>query len=483
VAHEVPYGRRIADLAAERGDETAVLFAAMDGSEQSVTWRELDRRSNQVARALADRGVGTGDRVGIELRNSIELVLVVLGAWKVGACPVPMRWDLPDWERSRLVDVLGGRLVVSDPGLVKESAALSPDPMPEVVPPNSWGICSSGTTGSPKIILLTKPGVFDPETAAPFAASWGEVETPQIVLVPAPLYHTNGFSGITMMLSGDSMVLLERFDAARIIDLVERHHVTTFTATPTMLQRIARLPDIGQRDLRSLRWVLQGAAVIPPSLVRDWIGLVGPQRFIMAYGMTEQLGLCALRGDEWLRHPGSVGKPIREGEVRVLDSSGQDLPPGEIGEIYLRSPTSGSFTYLGMAAPLPTTEEGFSTAGDLGWLDADGYLYVADRRVDMIISGGANVYPAEVESALIDHPAVADVVVVGLADGEWGRRVHAIIEPRDPAAPPSREDIVGWAKQRLAPYKVPKTVEVVESIPRSEATKVSRQALVAERGG
>ncbi|HEY2429712.1 MAG TPA: acid--CoA ligase, partial [Acidimicrobiales bacterium] len=130
-----------------------------------------------------------------------------------------------------------------------------------------------------------------------------------------------------------------------------------------------------------------------------------------------------------------------------------------------------------------TTPDGFATAGDLGWLDADGYLYIADRRVDMIISGGANVYPAEVESALIDHPAVSDVVVVGLADEEWGRRVHAIIEPRDPGAPPSADDIRGWAKQRLAPYKVPKTVEVVDVIPRSEATKVSRQALVAERGG
>ncbi|HEY2428330.1 MAG TPA: AMP-binding protein, partial [Acidimicrobiales bacterium] len=347
MTQEVPYGRRIADLAAERGDEPALVFAATSAAtsgaapgagDETLTWRDLDRRSNQVARALAGRGVELGDRVGIELHNSVELVLVVLGAWKLGATPVPMRWDLPDWERTRLVDVLGGRIVVGDPGIVAAAGSLSADPLPDVVPPHSWGICSSGTTGSPKIILLTKPGVFDPETAAPFAASWGDVDTPQTVLVPAPLYHTNGFSGVTMMLSGDTMVLLERFDAARIVDLIERHRVTTFTATPTMLQRIARVPGLEKRDLSSIRWVLQGAAVIPPSLVREWIGLVGPERFIMAYGMTEQLGLCALRGDEWLRHPGSVGKPIREGEVRVLDEAGHELAAGQIGEIYLRSP-------------------------------------------------------------------------------------------------------------------------------------------------
>jgi bile acid-coenzyme A ligase len=159
------------------------------------------------------------------------------------------------------------------------------------------------------------------------------------------------------------------------------------------------------------------------------------------------------------------------------------VPAGELGEIYLRSPTSGLYRYLGGAPLLPTTDDGFGSGGDLGHVDADGYLYIADRRVDMIVTGGANVFPAEVETALIEHPGIADVVVVGLRDPEWGRRVHAIIEPADPAAPPSAEEIIAFAKGQLAGYTAPKTVEVVATIPRSEATKVSRAALVAARGG
>ena len=222
---------------------------------------------------------------------------------------------------------------------------------------------------------------------------------------------------------------------------------------------------------------------MPPSLVHRWVELVGPERLIMAYGMTEGLGLAVLRDDEWMNHQGSVGRGFRETELRILDAEGRDVPTGELGEIYLRSPMYEGYEYLGGAPMLRGTEDGFQTAGDMGYLDADGYLYLVDRRVDLIITGGANVFPAEVECALIDHPAIADVVVIGLRDPEWGRRVHAIVQPADPAAPPSAEDVIGYAKDRLAPYKVPKTVEVVDAIPRSEATKVSRGALVDARGG
>jgi bile acid-coenzyme A ligase len=276
-------------------------------------------------------------------------------------------------------------------------------------------------------------------------------------------------------------VLVQKFDAGAVVDLVERHRITTFTATPTMLQRIARVPGIDDRDLSSIEWILQGAAVLPPTLARRWFDLIGPERVIMAYGMTEQLGLTTLRGDEWLAHPGSVGRGFRDTEVRVIGADGEVLPAGEIGEIYLRSPHTGAYSYLGGAPLLPVTADGFGTAGDLGHLDAEGYLYIADRRVDLILSGGANVYPAEVESALADHPAIADVVVIGLPDPEWGQRVHAIVAPTDAGAPPGADDVIAFAKQRLAAYKVPKTVEIVGEIPRTAATKVSRSALVAER--
>jgi bile acid-coenzyme A ligase len=250
-----------------------------------------------------------------------------------------------------------------------------------------------------------------------------------------------------------------------------------------MLQRIADLPGVDDRDLSSIHWILQGAAPMPPSLVHRWAKLVGPEKLFMAYGMTEAIGITALDGEEWMAHEGSVGRGIRGTEIRIMDEAGTELPVGEIGDVYLRAPLYGGSTYLGDAPQLNTTDEGFSTVGDMGYLDEDGYLYVVDRRVDMIITGGANVFPAEVEAALIDHPAIADVVVIGLQHPEWGRAVHAIIEPADRAAPPSTDEVVAYAKERLAAYKVPKSVEIVDAIPRSAATKVNRGSLVEARGG
>jgi bile acid-coenzyme A ligase len=479
------FGPRVHELAGERPGEVALVFAAEDGSERSLTWDELDRRSTQVARGLAARGLGHGDRVSLGLRNSPELVEAVIAAWKLGAVPVPVRWDLPDWERRRVLDVVDAAIELDDTSRpwIESTVDADDDPLPPAEPPQTHGICSSGSTGTPKVILSERPGVYDPETMLPFPSGWGEVPRPQVVLVPAPLYHTNGFATLFNLLGGDRLVLLERFDAARVVDLVERHRATTFTATPTMLQRIADLPAVDDRDLSSLVWVLQGAAVIAPSLVHRWLDLVGPTKLFMAYGMTEGLGLAALRGDEWLDHPGSVGRGYRETELRILGPDGAPCAPGEIGEIYLRSPTSGAYRYLGGAPLLATTDDGFRTAGDMGYVDDDGFLYVVDRRVDMIITGGANVFPAEVESALCDHPDIADVVVIGLRDPEWGRRVHALVEPRDKARPPSPAEVIAYARARLAPYKAPKTVEFVDAIPRSEATKVSRAALVDARGG
>ena len=170
-------------------------------------------------------------------------------------------------------------------------------------------------------------------------------------------------------------------------------------------------------------------------------------------------------------------------EVRILDDDQHDLPLGETGNVYVRSPNYRGATYLGEAPQIPMTDDGFGTVGDMGYLDEDGYLYLVDRRVDLIITGGANVFPAEVESALIDHPKIADVVVIGLKDPEWGRRVHAIIAPTDSSDPPTYQDVKEYAAARLLPYKVPKSIEIVDAIPRSEAMKVNRGRLVEARGG
>jgi bile acid-coenzyme A ligase len=435
---------------------------------------------------LQDSGVDVGGRVALAVPNSVELVLAALGSWKAGGVPVPVRWDLPQWERDRVLAVIDAALIVDDTtrdSLRAAAAGQADDPVPEVVSPQVNGICSSGATGAPKVIMSARAATWTPATADPIMSQWQPVARPQRILVPAPMYHTNGFSALNFLLGGDQLVVLEKFDAALVLDVIEQHRITHFTATPTMLQRIAAVPGVETRDLSSIEWILQGAAVMPPSLLRTWFDLLAPEKVVMAYGMTEQLGLTAIRGDEWLAHEGSVGRGVRGTEIKILAADGSVAPNGELGDIYLKWPLSGSYAYRGGAALMPTTDDGFGTAGDVGRLDDEGFLYIVDRRSDLIISGGANVYPAEVESALADHPGIADVVVLGLRDEQWGRRVHAVVEPADPLSPVSEADVIGYAKSRLAAYKVPKTVELVAEIPRSAATKVSRAAMTEARGG
>jgi bile acid-coenzyme A ligase len=191
-----------------------------------------------------------------------------------------------------------------------------------------------------------------------------------------------------------------------------------------------------------------GAAPMPPSLVRRWAGLIGAERIVMAYGSTEGFGLTSPRGDEWMSHPGSAGRPPPGTQVKILGDDEQELPAGQIGDVFLKSARAGRSRYLGNVPQARRTADGFATMGDLGHLDSDGSLYLADRRSDLIITGGANVFPAEVESALIDHPKVADVVVIGLRDPQWGRRVHAVIEPADHQSPPTAQEVIGYARGR-----------------------------------
>jgi bile acid-coenzyme A ligase len=472
-------------MAIEWPDELAYWHIGQDHPEEPYSWSWLHERSSQLAGALAARGVGPGDRIGIGLRNSPEFLLSVFATWKLGCVPVPVRWDLPDWELARLREAIEPTIYLGadDLAFIAASAQLEVPDLPDIIAPHMHGICSSGSTGTPKVILSAVPAVYNIVFSTPLAESWEPVPRPQAVLVLAPMYHVNAFATLNQMLAGDRLFVLDKFDAALAVDVIERHRITTFTATPTMLQRMADLPDIDDRDLSSLVWIAQGAAPMPSSLVHRWANLIGAAKIVMAYGMTEGIGLTALRGDEWMDHQGSVGRGFRDTELKILDPDQRVLPPEQIGDIYLRSEAHGGYNYLGGAQRLRCTDDGFHTAGDMGYLDAEGYLFLVDRRVDMIVTGGANVFPAEVETALIDHPEVADVVVIGLKDDKWGRRVHALIEPIHPGSPPHAEEIIAYAKSRLAAYKVPKSVELVDSIPRSEATKVNRGRLVEARGG
>ena len=477
------FSARLLQLGAEGGDDTALLFVAESGETQLLGWRYIADRSIQIARGLGAQGFGHGDRVGIKIRNSPDHVLVALATYHLGAVPVPIRWDLPQWELARVLAVLDPKVVV-EPGdpCITDTADASIEPLPDVMSPHASGVLSSGSTGSPKVILRLVPGLYMPGTSSNrLIEDYGPLG-PQLVLVPAPLYHSNGFMSLGNLLGGDRLLLLERFNTALLLEAIETHGVTGMVATTVMLQRLADDPAFDARDLSSLDWVMHGAAPLPDWLARRWIKRIGEEHFYVCYGSSEGVGATFARGDEYLDHPGTVGKSAMGTEVKILADDGTEPAPGEIGNIYMKSEHGVLATYVGDVPPIPVAADGFATVGDLGWVDDDGFLYLADRRVDMIVSGGANVYPAEVEAALSEHPGVADVVVIGLSDPQWGRRVHAIVE-RFSDNPVSADELTAYVGERLARYKVPKTIEFVEEIPRSEATKVNRAALIADREG
>ena len=276
----VSIGSRIRELAEARPDAADLLHVMTDGRETTSTWADLHRRSSQLAAALAGRGVVADDRVSLALGNTPQFVLAAFATWKLGAVPVPVRWDVPEWELTRVLDVITPRVHLGTDDLpwIDGTVDLAVPDLPDVVSPHANGICSSGSTGDPKVILTRKTGVYDAATIAPFMETWTPVPRPQLILVPAPMYHANGFATLMSLLNGDRLVVLERFDAARSVDIIEQHRISTFTATPTMLQRIADLPGVDDRDLSSVRWILQGAAPMPPSLVHRWVELIGPEQ-------------------------------------------------------------------------------------------------------------------------------------------------------------------------------------------------------------
>ncbi len=486
-AGEVSYGWRLTEIAAERPDDVDLIVVDRDGNERGVTWSELETRANQISRALQAHGVGKDDVVGLALPSCVEHVLVTIAIWKLGATLLPLRHDLPDWEMQRMLALAEPKVLVSDQheascsvltrADLAATSTLPDDALPDTVSECINLVASSGSTGFPKLIVTPARGVVNSDPAV--GSTRGDI--PMVVLVLSPLYHVNGFAfAAPTMLEGGRVVILEKFDAERAVELIERHQISFTVMVPTMLQRIARLPNLQREQLASLQRVVYGGARVPDWVVERWLELVDPSVFVFSYGSSERLGLVMMNGEEWAAHPGATGKPV-DVELSIRDAEGTPLPPGEVGEIFMRPlGPRRLFEYIGMPTPEPTAD-GFYTIGDVGSLDDDGYLYVTDRRTDMIVSGGANVFPAEVENALSEHPDVVDQVVVGVPDDEWGQRVHAILQVTDRAHPPADDMLRAFCKERIASYKVPKTFEIVERVPRTEAGKLNRTDLGSRR--
>lgn len=476
------------DQLATADPQAPALTVAVHSAEQ-LSRGEMSRRSAGVARLFAARGVSAGSVVCVQLPNGMAFVLAVLAAWRLGATVVPLRWDLPAAERDELLMLarpavlvaatsIGERLGVAD---LLAAAPMDPAalPRPQAASP-AWMIASGGSTGKPKLISpgnSTAWNALPPPVATTASGGWHSTH-----LVCSPLYHTQGFAGLVFkLLEGARVVLMPRFDAANLLDLVERERINSFALVPTMAIRLLEQPNLAKWDLSSVKAVTLGAGAAPDSVIRGLIDLIGADKLRIGYGMSEGIATVLITGNEWLKHPGSVGKPA-DVETRVVDEQDQPLPAGQVGELFFR-PRRGmhAFRYLGEAKPR-TLPGGWASVGDIGKVDAEGYLHVLDRRTDMIKTGGANVFASEVEAALMAHPDVADAAVIGLPDAEWGRRVHAIVQLHRGCGLANVEaNLRDHVRSLLAAYKAPRSFEFIGNLGRSEVGKLNRQALARAR--
>ncbi|HEY5335129.1 MAG TPA: AMP-binding protein [Mycobacteriales bacterium] len=444
-----------------------------------LTRRELDLVSNRLARAYADLGVVRDDLVTVALPNSVEFYVACAAIWKLGAVPQPVSYRLPMPELEAIVELADSRVVIGAeiggrpwlPAGFEADPALSDGLLPDEAGFSWKAPTSGGSTGRPKIILAGSPALVDPEVS-------GISYMPRdgVQLVPGPLYHNGPFIySMRGLLSGMRLEVMPRFDAETVLRLVQERRVTWMLLVPTMMQRIWRLdPAVRDAyDLSSLEAFLHLGAPCPPWLKQVFIDWLGPDRVTELYAGTEAQAVTFLTGREWLEHPGSVGRTVL-GQIRILDEHGREVPRGTVGEVF-QMPAGGpgaTYSYIGAD---PTSVDGWESLGDLGHVDDDGFLYLADRRKDLILSGGANIYPAEVEAVLDAHPAVRSSAVVGLPDDDLGERVHAIVDVAE--ATVTADELLAHVGERLVRYKVPRSVEIVREPLRDDAGKTRRSAL------
>ena len=490
-AELISYGRRADSWAEKHPAKAALIFIPVSGEPAEHSWEFVSRRTNQIARLLAERGIDEDSRIVIGLPNCAEHYLVSIAAWKVGAMVIPQRSRQPVRARDEMLATAEPDLVIADwEGLaypcmrieeLRDVDHFSAEPLPDIIANPGKALGSGGSTGRSKLIVTPGPWALAEGSAYPRLLG---LDAGMVHLVCGPLFHNAPFLfSHRGFWHGHTLIIMERFAAARVVDLIEAYQVSYAYMAPIMMSRIAKLPGVKERNLRSMRTLLHTAAPCPPWLKHAWFDLIGPENVLELFAATEAVGICLIRGDEWLEHEGSVGKPILICEMKIRGADGSELPAGEIGEIFMRrTDVVASYDYIG-AEPARTDDEGYISVGDMGWVDEEGYLYIADRRVDLIISGGANVFPAEVEAALTEHEAIADVAVIGIPDEEWGKRVHAVVQFKAEVEPPSVAELNQFCRERLLPYKAPKSYDFMVELPRNAAGKLRRSSLILDRAG
>jgi len=474
--------------------ETVVTTIDREGNEDAITRAALTDWSDRIGLKLVGQGITVGDLVPIHLPTSNEFIAAAIGIFKAGGTPMPVSYRLPETELGHLLELAEAKVIISktlttnqclnidslrNANSTADNTEKREQPLSRRVSNPTKALASGGSTGKPKLIVTTGDALFDPEN--PIIPMLMRFEPSDLKYSPGPLYHNGPFwFSINMLLRGGRLLLNERFKAQSCLETIERYKPTVLNLVPTMMQRLLREPRWHEADLSSVRIAWHLAAPCPAWAKEGFIEKLGGNAVLELWAATESNGLTIIDGEEWLSHRGSVGKPVGT-EVLILDEHRQPLPQGEVGEIFTRMAGAEPPCEYRGAQSLDSINDGFTSVGDLGWLDKDGYLYLADRRTDLIISGGANIYPAEVEAVISQHPKVKDVAVVGLKDEDLGRRVHAIVEGFDSDDRPTLEELFALCSEQLVRYKVPRTIEMIDALPRNDAGKIRRSQLREER--
>lgn len=470
--------------------ETPTKLALVQGDD-ALAWSDFAARVARRAHGLMALGVEPGDMVTIALPNGTAFLETAYAALRLGATPNPVPAKLPPVELKGILELAKPKVVVGNlPPDITGWRAVDASwkgedadaPLPNRIAQHWKAMTSGGSTGRPKLIVAHQEGVV--ELGAPSPLIDLGATGLDCTLVPGPLYHNGPF--LTSMMSinaGRTTIGMLRFDPEEALRLIERHKANWMYQVPTMMHRIWALPEHVRKryDVSSLKRVLHLAAPCPPWLKEAWIDWLGAEVVWELYGGTEAQGFTLISGTEWLTHRGSVGRFIGDAKVKIVDAAGQDLPPGEIGEVFIKAAGGPGSTYHYVGAEARTDGE-WESLGDMGYLDDEGYLYLADRRTDLILRGGANIYPAEVESAIGQHPSVSSSVVIGLPHPDLGASVHAIVQLKPGEnAREAEPSLRAFLKENLVSYKAPSTYEFVTDFLRDEAGKVRRAALRAER--
>jgi len=491
----------------DRGAAPAVIMA---DSGVTVSYAELDERSKRVAQLFRAGGLRPGDHIAVLLENHPRYFEVFWGAQRAGLYTTPINWHLKAEEAGYILEDCGATALVTSAALSGVAKDLEPHlgavsirlmvdgvidgyqsyeeaiaafPAEALVDEveGTFMFYSSGTTGRPK-------GIKAPLSGVPFGSGGGALimliqqmygfSAETVYLCPAPLYHAAplGWSTAAQRL-GAAVVVMEKFDAAGALELIEQHRVTHAQFVPTHFIRMLKLPDAERaaHDTSSLQMVVHAAAPCPVEVKQKMIEWWGPI-IHEYYAGSEGNGFCAISTEQWLAHPGSVGTPIL-GTLHILDEDGAPVETGGVGQVWFESAMRFEYHNDPAKTAEAFNDRGWSSLGDIGYLDDDGFLYLTDRASHMIISGGVNIYPQEVENILALHPAVVDVAVIGVPNAEMGEEVKAVVIPADDASPELADELLAYCRTRLAHYKCPVSVDFVDELPRLPTGKLLKREL------